>query len=137
MDRECKDIQLILQDIYYNETEMESGIKEHLKRCSECRAYWQDLQQIGETLNSLDIDQPVDYEKIENAISRQEKRKFKTELLGFSLLAVLYAFILFFMFQRINIRYFVYFQGAVYLSLPLFVIPIFYHRRTKDDFYGR
>lgn len=136
MDTKCKELQLLLMDIHYGEGKMSEKVREHLAECIDCQVYWQEIQELKGILAPLDFDPDISHTDIDNALLRGKKRETVFELFQFVVVGLIYLVMVFLVSKRVNPNYYFYYQGFLYLTLPLFSLPIFFRRIKKEDSHG-
>lgn len=127
MKEKCKHYQFLLMDIHFGERKINEDIKEHLVKCSDCLAYWQGLEKIEETLDTLSFESVVDNTQIAEVLTRVKKRNSITEFLKFTLIAICLLLI----FLITDFKFFLFLQGFFYLTLPFLSLPLIYHYQRK------
>lgn len=136
---ECDRYQQIIIDIFYGERKMEEHIKEHINQCNKCRNFYQDLNNISETLIKLTPDIPIEYAKINDAFNRAVNiKQNRSNLFSFIAFIVLSSLILSFVTVLAFMGYvkeIIYFQIGMYFVIP-FLVPIFIKIRLVKEGYN-
>ncbi|NLM96870.1 MAG: hypothetical protein GX175_04555 [Halanaerobiaceae bacterium] len=136
MDSKCKEIQLLLMDIHYGECKMSEETAGHLAECPDCQACWQEMQEMKEILAPLDFEPELKHADIDHALLRAEKKETVFELLQFAVVSLAYLVLMFVVFRMMKPHYYLYYQGFLYLTLPLFSLPLILRRIRKGDSHG-
>ncbi len=77
MNKECKRYKEELLDVFYSEKNMDVDTEKHMSSCEDCQQYWEELHDMKTELDSLDIDEPIEYIKIAQAFEAVENIKGK------------------------------------------------------------
>lgn len=82
-EKQKKDI----MDVYYGEKPLTEDIKKHLNTCSECAAFWNELDQMKKNINAFDTEIEIDERIIGGAFRKSsiiiERNKNLKDLLVF------------------------------------------------------
>ena len=86
-------IQEELLDVYYGEKHMTEEIKIHLDTCSECTAYWKELELLKNKMSTFDREVEIDERIIGSALRKSsiiiERNKNLRDLLVFAIISSL------------------------------------------------
>ncbi len=138
MNNMCSKYQSKMIDIIYGEDIMEQTLEMHIKKCTRCRKYWEDLNEMKEELTKLDIHVPIEYSKISFAFEKAEEIKnnrFKNkEFFLFIMVCSMILLSLVILSLQGYLKQVVYLQIGLYFIVPIFLPVIIKIRSVKERY---
>lgn len=125
--RECEKIQEMIIDSIYGEENKEK-IENHIRNCSECRKFAQDMGMVFERMDALKIDTPVSradiFSAMETAERKEEGKKRILENVVFITISAAILSLLVLLTMTEGIKFIVAIQALFLINLPVILIPV-------------
>lgn len=124
----CDTYRQQLVDLIYGESAMTPAIEEHLATCADCAAYYASLQEVQEILGPLALPDESGFREVKAALREvhmaTEKRKLIFDLGKFAIVLVMFLTLYYLIYRWQGLEGFAIFYLALYLILPLSLIPL-------------
>lgn len=133
--KKCHEIQKLLMDDFYNE-KLDTDISSHIENCSECLKFRNELLEASRKLDILEnehISIPGDMFNIiglADTIKERKRNRFEIFFFIFAALGILIPSSLLGIY--FGMRIVLYSQIALYLNLPLIIIPLIINKKMKE-----